>query len=150
MKNGETTNMDLSGQNVLAMRDAKNALAAGATQVRIGERCVVTPSARDFLRQHDIGLVTGGAVAATPATPARSTGEAAVEPPIKKTRSDANPRLFTTPEAEAVKVEICAVGRKLWNRAVCRRQRRQYLLSHRPQRGDLHADAGEQVRSDSG
>src|ERR1039458_2125762 len=145
--------MDLSGQNVLAMRDAKNALATGATQLRIGERCVVTPSAggcrpgpdthrdatnglapgatqlrigerlvvtpsaRDFLRQHDIELVTGGAAAAAPAAPIRSTGEAAVEPPKKKTKSAANPRLFTTPEAEAVKLEICAVGRKLWDRS---------------------------------
>ncbi len=25
-------------------------------------------------------------------------------------------RLFSTPEAEAIKVEICAVGKKLWNR----------------------------------
>jgi L-fuculose-phosphate aldolase len=117
VKNGETKNMDLSGQNVLAMRDAKNALAAGATQLRIGERCVVTPSARDFLRQHDIELVPGGAAAAAPAAPIRSTGEAAVEPPMKKTQSSANPRLFNTPEAEAVKLEICAVGRKLWDRS---------------------------------
>ena len=117
MKNGETKNMDLSGQNVVAMRDAKNALAAGATQLRIGERCVVTPSARDFLRQHDIELVPGGAAAAAPAAPIRSTGEAAVEPPMKKTQSSANPRLFNTPEAEAVKLEICAVGRKLWDRS---------------------------------
>ena len=117
MKNGETKNMDLSGQNVLAMRDAKNALATGATQLRIGERCVVTPSARDFLRQHDIELITGGAAAAASAAPIRSTGEAAVEPPIKKTQSAANPRLFSTPEAEAVKLEICAVGRKLWDRS---------------------------------
>ena len=64
MKNGEMKNMDLSGQNVLAMRDAKNALATGATQLRIDERCVVPPSARDFLRQHDIELVTGCAAAA--------------------------------------------------------------------------------------
>ena len=117
MKNGETKNMDLSGQNVLAMRDAKNALATGATQLRIGERCVVTPSARDFLRQHDIELITGGAAAAASAAPIRSTGEAAVEPPMKKTPSAANPRLFNTPEAEAVKLEICAVGRKLWDRS---------------------------------
>jgi L-fuculose-phosphate aldolase len=117
VKNGETKNMDLSGQNVLAMRDAKNALAAGATQLRIGERCVVTPSARDFLRQHDIELVPGAAAAAAPAAPIRSTGEAAVEPPMKKTQSSANPRLFNTPEAEAVKLEICAVGRKLWDRS---------------------------------
>ncbi len=31
-------------------------------------------------------------------------------------RPAANPRLFTTPEAKAIKKEICAVGRKLWLR----------------------------------
>jgi len=30
--------------------------------------------------------------------------------------SPPDPRLFTTPEAEAIKLEICAVGKKLWNR----------------------------------
>ena len=51
MKKGEVKNMDLSGQNVLTMRDVQSALAAGATQVRVCEKCVITPSARDFLRQ---------------------------------------------------------------------------------------------------
>jgi L-fuculose-phosphate aldolase len=37
--------------------------------------------------------------------------------PYKKAQSAANPRLFNTPEAEAVKLEICAVGRKLWDRS---------------------------------
>ena len=117
MKNGETKSIDISGQNVLAMRDAKSALAAGATHLRVGERCVVTPSARDFLRQHEIELITGNSTATASAGSPRSTGEAAVELPAPKAKSAANPRLFTTPEAEAVKVEICAVGRKLWNRA---------------------------------
>ena len=65
MKNGELKNFDLLGQNVLAMRDAKSALAAGATQVLVSERCVVTPSARDFLRQSDIELVMGEVTAAS-------------------------------------------------------------------------------------
>ncbi|MGO9776822.1 MAG: class II aldolase/adducin family protein [Terracidiphilus sp.] len=52
----------------------------------------MTPSARDFLAQHDIALKTNG-----------------------KARA-ANPKLFFTPEAEAIKKEICAVGRKLWMR----------------------------------
>ena len=34
--------------------------------------------------------------------------------PVVRKAPDA--RLFTTPEAEAVKIEICAVGKKLWNR----------------------------------
>ncbi len=83
---------DISEKKLVSMRDAKSALAAGASCVLISEKCVVTPSARDFLAQHDIALKTNG-----------------------KARA-ANPKLFFTPEAEAIKKEICAVGRKLWMR----------------------------------
>ena len=114
MKNGEVKNFDLSGQNVLAMRDAQSAVTAGATQVQLGARCVVTPSARDFLRQHNIELVMNGAGAPVEAKSNGSNGSAPAATPA--TRSAANPKLFSTPEAEAVKQEICAVGRKLWQR----------------------------------
>ena len=111
MRKGEVKTIELTGQNVLAMRDAQGAQAAGATQVRVCERCVITPSARDFLRQNEIELVMGpGAVVAA------STRPSSAASPVQATRSPANPRLFSTPEAEAVKKEICAVGRKLWNR----------------------------------
>ena len=39
--------------------------------------------------------------------------------PMRKTipnRAASNPKLFSTPEAEAIKLEICEVGRKLWLR----------------------------------
>ena len=52
------------------MRDAQSAVAAGATHVRVCEKCVITPSARDFLRQHEIELVTGTAAAAAAPAPA--------------------------------------------------------------------------------
>ena len=61
MRKGEVKQMELTGQNVLTMRDAQSALAAGATQVLVCERCMITPSARDFLRQNEIELVIGGA-----------------------------------------------------------------------------------------
>ena len=137
MKNGEVKNMDLSKQNVLSMRDAQSAVTAGATQVRVCEKCVITPSARDFLRQHEIELVTGAVAAAAPApmpkpaapTPAATSsggsskariinvagsGGGAKSAPVVRKAPD--PRLFNTPEAEAIKLEICAVGKKLWNR----------------------------------
>jgi L-fuculose-phosphate aldolase len=119
VRNGEVKQIELTGLNVLAMRDAQSAHAAGATHVRVCERCVITPSARDFLRQNDIELVFGGAAAV--AATASSQGSAASSAPAAvsaaKTHSPADPRLFSTPEAEAVKKEICAVGRKLWNRS---------------------------------
>ena len=122
-------NMDIFGQNVLTMRDVQGAVTAGVTHVRVAERCVVTPSARDFLRQNGIELVIGGA--STGVVPAQSGtnnggatariinvagGDSGPAKSAPQTRSAADPRLFTTPEAEAVKIEICAVGKKLWNR----------------------------------
>lgn len=134
-------NLDLSGQNVLTMRDAQSAASSGATQVRVAQRCVVTPSAQDFLRQNGIELVMGAVIGSpgasssvTVSAPAAISttaagnggatariinvagGGAAPKSVASATRKPADPRLFTTPEAEAVKLEICAVGKKLWNR----------------------------------
>jgi len=110
--------IDLTGQKVLVIRDARSALAAGASQVLVCKHCVVTPSARDFLAQHNISLVTGSAAkSAAPAAYAQSSiVPASMGSSGAQGRPAPNPRLFTTPEAEAVKKEICAVGRKLWMR----------------------------------
>lgn len=109
-KNGKCLN--LAGRKVLSMRDAQEAAAAGASSIVVCEKCVITPSARDFLTQHNIA-VTAGAAAAT--APAASSG-AADAPQASAGRPAPNPRLYSTPEAEAIKKEICAVGKKLWLR----------------------------------
>ena len=112
MRKGEVKQIELCSQKVLTMRDVQSAMAAGATHVKVCERCVVTPSARDFLHQNDIELVLGGS-STTASTSSQSGGAS----PVQATRGTSDPRLFTTAEAEAVKLEICAVGRKLWNRS---------------------------------
>jgi L-fuculose-phosphate aldolase len=109
VKSGEKS-IDLGGRKLIAMRDVQEAAAAGASSIAVCANSVVTPSARDFLQQHGIELVTdkaaGGSQPITqPVAPSAATGIAAP-----------NRRLFTTPEAEAIKKEICAVGRKLWMR----------------------------------
>src|ERR1035437_4867166 len=110
--------IDLTGQKVLVIRDARSALASGASQVLVCKNCVVTPSTRDFLAQHNIELVTSGdAKAAATATYAQSSiVPASGGSGSAQGRPAPNPRLFSTPEAEAVKKEICEVGRKLWMR----------------------------------
>ncbi|MFZ1941936.1 MAG: class II aldolase/adducin family protein [Terracidiphilus sp.] len=111
MKN-EKKSIDLSGRKLVAMRDVQEALAAGATSVVTAANSVITPSARDFLQQHGIDIVTGSAEA----------GARVVQDPFPGSNgaashlAAANPRLFTTQEAEAIKKEICAVGKKLWLR----------------------------------
>ncbi len=60
MKNEEKS-IDLGSRKLVAMRDVQDALAAGATRIVTAANCVVTPSARDFLQQHGIELITGSA-----------------------------------------------------------------------------------------
>jgi len=111
VKNGEKS-IDLGGRRLIAMRDVQDVVTAGATSIVAAENCVVTPSARDFLQQHGIELVmekaAGGSQQA--AQPAASSVAVVSGPSV------VNRRLFSTPEAEAIKKEICAVGRKLWMR----------------------------------
>jgi L-fuculose-phosphate aldolase len=111
----EAKTIDISGQKLVAMRDVQGAVAAGASRVLIGETSVVTPSARDFLAQNNIAVVTSGSAAPKPA-PASATSAPAASFATGGARPPANPKLFFTPEAEEVKKEICAVGRKLWMR----------------------------------
>lgn len=59
-----------------------------------------------------LGWEKGGAgTAAPPASSSASAAQSGAAPGCAP-----NPRLFTTPEAEAIKKEICAVGCKLWMR----------------------------------
>ncbi|HET6208368.1 MAG TPA: class II aldolase/adducin family protein [Terracidiphilus sp.] len=112
--NQDQKTIDISSRKVVTMRDVQDAVAAGAHRVVTAGNCVITPSARDFLQQRNISLVSNGtakgAACAVPAPKSSSNGTAA------KGVSASNPRLFSTPEAEAIKREICDVGRKLWMR----------------------------------
>lgn len=102
---------DLKSRNVVSLRDVQVAVSAGATRITIAEKCVVTPSARDFAQQRNVKLERG----ANTSVAAAAVGVVAA-PSRVGTRPPANPRLFSTPEAEEIKKEICAVGKKLWLR----------------------------------
>jgi len=104
----EEKSADLRSRKVLAMRDVQEAAAAGASRILVAETCVVTPSARDFLEQRSIELAPCGCADSSHSAPDPS--------PASNVRAPSNPRLFSTPEAEAIKKEICAVGKKLWMR----------------------------------
>ncbi|HEV2134566.1 MAG TPA: class II aldolase/adducin family protein [Terracidiphilus sp.] len=102
---------NLSSRKVLTLRDVQEAASAGAARIRVAENCVITPSARDFLQQRNIVLDTSGAAAAKDSA---ASAPAIIAP--GNSIAPANARLFSTPEAEAVKKEICTVGKKLWMR----------------------------------
>jgi L-fuculose-phosphate aldolase len=118
----EAKSIDITGQRLLAMRDAQSAHSAGASRILICENCVVTPSARDFLAQHHIALETcvasnaPASAAQKGAAPAAGLSAYGANSGAALSKTAPNPKLFFTPEAEAIKKEICAVGRKLWMR----------------------------------
>jgi L-fuculose-phosphate aldolase len=134
--------VDLTTHRVIAVRDVEAAAKEGARVLRTGTGALVTPAARDLLRKMGLSLENGagggdhgasGARAAAPATGSGaygsgSGGSAASEACSQgkdgtctcsrhdvKRGGDVD-RHFFSPEAEEVKKEIVAVGRKLWQR----------------------------------
>ena len=90
------SSFDLTQYKVIVAEDIASAVKAGAKELLVRDGAIFTPSAHDALSAHGLALKTGhGAGSAAP------------------TRWDA---LFHSPEAELIKSEIVAVGRKLWQR----------------------------------
>lgn len=106
--------MDLKGKKLIALRDAEAAKAVHAGAIEIADGTVVTPSAREFLVHNNITLITAGGSCSVKASAHVAAPTSLTQPPDG--RPAPNPKLFYTPEAEAVKREICAVGQKLWMR----------------------------------
>jgi L-fuculose-phosphate aldolase len=94
--------IELTQEKVITMGDLAAAAQADTAELLVGENAVLTPSALEFLELRKITVRRGGK---SPAA-----GKAA------SASSNAIEALFTSPEAEAIKEEICAVGRKLWQR----------------------------------
>jgi len=92
--------IDLTKEKVITVGDLA-AAQADTTELLVGESAVLTPSALEFTEQHRISVRRG---AKAPAADQVVAAAGAVH------------ELFTSPEAEAVKEEICNVGRKLWQR----------------------------------
>jgi len=90
--------IDLTQEKVITLADLAAAAQADTTELLLSENAVVTPSALEFVEQRKISVRRG---AGAPA-PAQATG--------------AIQDLFNCAEAQAVKEEICNVGRKLWQR----------------------------------
>jgi L-fuculose-phosphate aldolase len=113
--------VDISSRKVVTLRDVQDAAAAGAGSIVTCASCVMTPSARDFLQQRNIEIVSNGCAKAarTESTGTESNGRALATVARNGSLSrpgSPNPALFFTPEAEAIKKEICNVGKKLWMR----------------------------------
>ena len=143
----ENKTVDISSRKVVTMRDVQDAAAAGAS--RRGDI--------DQLRDDSLGARFPAAAeypdrrrnASAPAATASATDL------VPQERQQWHPQAKEPGQSAAVfnagsgrDQERDLRGRQeTVDAPVCRRQRRQHLLSHRAQRSDLHADPGEQIRS---
>jgi len=119
------TTINMAAQKLLALRDVEKARTAGATDLLTAAGCVITPSARDFLQQHGITVRTANgsghvAEGKQAANQNNVSGKAANNTKqTSRLHSEPHPsaaELFHSAEAEVIKQEICAVGKKLWSR----------------------------------
>lgn len=111
--------IDLSHQKVIAARDIEAAGKDGVTEVLVRDGGIVTPSARDIIGRFGMKVVTGnGAGSSNGNNGSVPTLAPPVHPAPPVPAPDANwEKLFRSPEAEKIKQEICAVGKKLWLRS---------------------------------
>ena len=99
-------------KKIISAKDVESLLKQGASIESITADAILTPSARDLIRNqqgpHSSSL--------TPA--AGAAVEAAVTAGISAQSSQRElDTFFRTPQMEALKVEICDVGQRLWQRA---------------------------------
>jgi L-fuculose-phosphate aldolase len=118
--------VELNGQKVIAVRDVEAAGKSGATELVISQGSILTPSARDALQRFRMSVRTNGG---GPSPGANGGGKntvpqaaAAYGAPnggssVPKKHNTEMERLFHSAEAQRVKEEICAVGKKLWQRS---------------------------------
>jgi len=97
--------IDLTGQQVVALRDVETAAKAGATELLVCSRGILTPSARDFIQRNGLTLRKAEKPAAVCSGCSGCSGcktEHPTAPAPAATNSDLE-RLFHSPEAEAIR-----------------------------------------------
>ena len=109
-------------KNVISLRDLEEMVRKGEDVRSIPESVILTPSARDYLRD----LETNGSLKPSSPAPASAPATAAPVPtakpqPPSKTLSSKSPKaeleaFFVSPYALDLKRQICELGKRLWDR----------------------------------
>jgi L-fuculose-phosphate aldolase len=103
---------DLRQHKVITLMDVEQAGRAGASDLLLRPEAVLTPDASEAAARQGMtlsGRSGSGAAAPSAYGSGAASGSATGDPKWEA--------LFRSPEAEAVKAEICAVGKKLWMRS---------------------------------
>ena len=101
---------------VISVRDIQEMIRNGQA-VSIPDDAIVTPSARELLQDLE---TSGNRAVATAAAPKTSAGSDKLSPPTKKLTSKSSKAeldaFFASPYAHSLKEQICAMGKRLWQR----------------------------------
>src|SRR6266498_2772119 len=101
-------------KQIISIRDLEELLRNGGDVKSLSlDGAILTPSARDFLRDLENGQSNGASKNSSSAEKSST--------PAKPVTSKSSPKeieaFFNTPEINALKEQICEMGRRLWQRA---------------------------------
>ncbi|HWV99737.1 MAG TPA: class II aldolase/adducin family protein [Candidatus Acidoferrum sp.] len=96
---------------VISVRDLEEMLRNGKDVGSLPEDALLTPSARDFLRDLD-----GTASYQTPAKETNRHADPAKAATSRSSKAEID-AFFNSPKIQALKLQICDIGRRLWQRA---------------------------------
>src|SRR5215472_857816 len=97
-------------KQVISVRDLEEMVRSGADARSLPQDALLTPSARDFLRDLENGNAQVSSKEGAP-----SAGSA--KPVTSKSPKSEIDAYFNSPKLNALKAQICDVGRRLWQRA---------------------------------
>jgi L-fuculose-phosphate aldolase len=107
-------------KNVISLRDLEEMIRKGQDLRSLPGEAILTPSARDFLRDLEWHS-TKSKPAAGSAEPAKSGAGGNLQPPSKTLTSKSSKSeldaFFNSAYCQDLKEQICSVGRRLWERA---------------------------------
>ncbi|HEY5909394.1 MAG TPA: class II aldolase/adducin family protein [Verrucomicrobiae bacterium] len=98
-------------KNVISVRDLEEMLRTGKDLTALPEDALLTPSARDFLRDHEADGSHGAASGRpeSPGGPSRNVTAGSTKAEIEA--------FFQSPAIHDLKLQLCDIGRRLWQRA---------------------------------
>jgi len=100
---------------VITAKDLEQLLASGGDPASLPADALLTPSAKDVLREHQAGRKSGPApAAASPVSKSANTFAKPVSASSPQADLDA---FFQSEQMQELKEQICDIGRRLWQRA---------------------------------
>ncbi|HLP75804.1 MAG TPA: class II aldolase/adducin family protein [Candidatus Paceibacterota bacterium] len=107
-------------KQVISVRDLEEMVRSGKDIRSLPENAILTPSARDFIRDFD-GKVKPGSAASVPSVKVSAIDTDTKPQPSSKPLTSKSPKaeleaFFNSPYALSLKQQICDMGKRLWAR----------------------------------